>query len=56
MANIILRANIADKNVHVEYKVLSLPLSSNDVELIISPVEGVSIQKQNFSHGFWSGE
>ena len=51
MANIILRANIADKNVRVEYKVLPLPLSNNDVELIISPVEGVSIQQQNFSHG-----
>ena len=51
MANIILRANIADKNVRVEYKVLSLPLLNNEVELIISPIEGVSIQKQAFSHG-----
>ena len=51
MANIILRANIANKNVRVEYKVLPLPLSNNDVELIISPLDGVSIQRQNFSHG-----
>ena len=51
MANIILRANIADKNVLVEYKVLPLPLSNNQVELIISPVDGVSIKSQQFSHG-----
>ena len=52
MANIILRANIADKNVLVEYKVLPLPLSNNEVELVISPVDGVSIKSQQFSHGF----
>ena len=51
MANIILRANIGDSNVNVEYKVLPLPLSNNEVELIISPAQGYLINKDSFSHG-----
>jgi len=51
MANIILRANIGDSNVNVEYKVLPLPLSNNEVELIISPAQGYFINKDSFSHG-----
>ena len=51
MANIILRANIVDSNVNIEYKVLPLPLSSSEVELIISPAEGYLITKDSFSHG-----
>jgi len=51
MANIILRANIKDKKVNVEYKVLPLPLSSRNVELIISPIQGVSISSKDYSHG-----
>ena len=51
MANIVLRANIADANVNVEYKVLPLPLINNEVELIISPVQGTSINSENYSYG-----
>lgn len=51
MANIVLRANIADANVNVEYKVLPLPLISNEVELTISPVQGTSINSKNYSYG-----
>jgi hypothetical protein len=52
MANIILRANIRDKNINIEHKVLPLPISNNVVELTISPVSGYSISVNDFSHGF----
>lgn len=51
MANLILRANIADNNVVVEYKLLPLPLANNIVELVISANPGYLINKENFSHG-----
>ena len=40
MKNLILRANILDKNVDIQHKVLPLPLKTNVVELIISPKTG----------------
>jgi len=49
--NIILRANIIDEGVNVQYKVLPLPLENNTVELLISPVSGYTIISDDFSHG-----
>jgi len=51
MANIILRANIKDKNVHVEYKIIPLPLLDTSTNLIISPRNGSSIKAKDLSHG-----
>jgi hypothetical protein len=51
MANIILRANIKDKNVHVEYKVIPLPLINTETNLTISPKNGSSISAKDLSHG-----
>jgi len=51
MANIILRANILDKNVVVEYKIIPLPLFDTKTSLIISPRSGSSIKAEDLSHG-----
>ena len=51
MKNLILRANILDKNVDIQHKVLPLPLKTNVVELIISPKTGYILSTSNLSHG-----
>jgi len=51
MKNLILRANILDENVNIEHKVLSLPLSNNMVEVMISPSMGYVLEPENLSHG-----
>ena len=51
MKNLILRANILDKNINIQHKVLPLPLKSNVVELIISPKTGYVLSPSNLSHG-----
>jgi len=51
MKNLVLRANIMDKNVRIEHKVLPLPLKENTIELTISPVPGYVIEASNLSHG-----
>jgi len=51
MKNLILRANILDENVNIEHKVLSLPLSNNMVEVMISPKVGYVLEPENLSHG-----
>ena len=40
MKNLILRANILDENVNIEHKVLSLPLSNNLIDVMVSPKNG----------------
>ena len=51
MKNLILRANILDKNVDIQHRVLPLPLKTNVVELIISPKTGYILSTSNLSHG-----
>jgi len=52
MANLILRANISDRNVDVQYKVLPLPLTENSTELIITPRGDYRISAEDFSFGY----
>ena len=56
MANIVLRANIADRNVNIEYKVLPLPLSSNEIVDYFNPTgETIDTMDKN-GDGFISAE
>jgi hypothetical protein len=51
MKNLILRTNIIDKNINIEQKVIPMPLTSDIVELIISPKKGYILDPEHLSHG-----
>ena len=51
MKNLVLRANILDENVNIEHKVLSLPLSNNMIDVMVSPKTGYILEPEDLSHG-----
>lgn len=52
MKNLILRANIIDKNVNIEQKVIPMPLDGGVVELLLSPKQGYILEPEYVTHGF----
>ena len=52
MKNLILKANIIDKNVNIEQKVIPMPLDNSVVELLLSPRQGYILKPEYLSHGF----
>jgi hypothetical protein len=52
MKNLILKANIIDKNVNIEQKVIPMPLDNSAVELLLSPKQGYILEPEYLSHGF----
>ena len=56
MAKIVLRTNIANKNLEVEHKVLDTRDIDSVVEAIISPQPGYSINASDFTTGYLPDE
>ena len=52
MASVVLRANLANKNVIVEQRVLNLPIKDPSIELKIIAKDGFTINAQDFYHGY----
>ena len=52
MASVVLRANLANKNVIVEQRVLNLPIKDPSIELKIIAKDGFTISAQDFYHGY----
>ena len=51
MANLILKAKVADIGFNIQHKVLQMPVAPGLVELVITPVSKYTINAKDFSSG-----